>query len=507
MRPINLNDALVLDREAPQTLVRQLHDLLREMVLNRKLRPGTELPSTRSLASDLSIGRNTVIAAYDQLLTEGYLLNRDNARPVVVDLPLGPPAHETPEPAEVLSKLSARGREMLEQPFFIGQTGRTAFHPGMPDAEEFPFVQWSRLLARRAAAGRESLFGTYDVLGYPQLRESIANYLNAARGMRCSPEQVVITTGAQGAFDLLARLLIDPGDAVWMEEPGYYGAQAAFALAGATLLPLHVTLDGWILEISPVPTPKVIYVTPSCHHPLGVTMQIEQRLRLLKSAEQMNAWVIEDDYDSEFRFHGHAVPAMHGTDNSHRVIYVGTFAKMLFPALRLAFMVLPRALTDRIGHALSVSGHVAPLVLQAALADFISEGLMTSHLRRMRLLYTARRDVFREVCNAELADRMDLGIGSGIQAIGFFRGDLDDKAVADAARRRGIIVSPLSMQYRHGAARHGLVLGFASTPIERIRAGVSKLRDAFLEVEAASGARRSGRRSPIEAKRSVREAQ
>lgn len=488
MRPINLNDALVLDRGSPQTLVRQLHGRLREIILNRKLKPGTELPSTRSLAGDLSIGRNTVIAAYDQLLTEGYLLNRSNARPVVVDLPPGPAAHELVEPAEFLSRLSARGLAMLEQPFFVGQTGRTAFHPGMPDAEEFPFVQWSRLLAQRAAGGRKSLFGTYDVLGYPRLREGIANYLNVARGMRCSPEQVVITTGAQGAFDLLARLLIDPGDAVWMEEPGYFGAQAAFALASATLLPLHVTLDGWILEISPEPTPKVIYLTPSCHHPLGVTMQIEQRLRLLESAERMNAWIIEDDYDSEFRFHGHTVPAMHATDNSQRVIYVGTFAKMLFPALRLAFMVLPRALADRIGHALSVSGHVAPLVLQAALADFISEGLMASHLRRMRRLYTARREAFREACDAELADRIELGIGSGIQSIGFFLCDLDDKEVAAAARRRGIIVSPLSMQYRHGNARHGLVLGFASTPVERMRAGMRKLKDAFMDVEAARGA-------------------
>ena len=165
------------------------------MILNRKLKPGTELPSTRSLAGDLSIGRNTVIAAYDQLLTEGYLLNRSNARPVVVDLPPGPAAHELVEPVEFLSRLSARGLAMLEQPFFVGQTGRTAFHPGMPDAEEFPFVQWSRLLAQRAAGGRKSLFGTYDVLGYPRLREGIANYLNVARGMRCNPEQVVITTG------------------------------------------------------------------------------------------------------------------------------------------------------------------------------------------------------------------------------------------------------------------------------------------------------------------------
>ena len=328
--------------------------------------------------------------------------------------------------------------------------------------------------------------------------------------MRCSPEQVVITTGAQGAFDLLARLLVDSGDAVWMEEPGYYGAQAAFALAGATLLPLHVTLDGWILEITPQPTPKVIYVTPSCHHPLGVTMQIEQRLRLLKSAERMNAWIIEDDYDSEFRFHGHAVPAMHGADNSHRVIYVGTFAKMLFPALRLAFMVLPRALTDRIGHALSVSGHVAPLVLQAALADFISEGLhdqpSASHAAA---LYGAARGRFakRAMRNWRITSTWELA--PAFRRSASFCANLDDKAVAAAARRRGIIVSPLSMQYRHGAARHGLVLGFASTPVERIRAGVSKLKDAFLEVEATAGVARTTkrRRSPIGVKRSFQEAQ
>ncbi|HZZ24949.1 MAG TPA: PLP-dependent aminotransferase family protein [Roseiarcus sp.] len=491
MQPINLNDVILLDRDRRLTLVGQLHGRLREMILNRTLKPGTEMPSTRSLAADLSIGRNTVIAAYDQLVAEGCLFSRPNATPVVVDLPAGPTARQSSEPAAILSKLSARGLEMLEQPFFIGQAGRTAFHPGMPDAEEFPFVQWSRLLAHRAAGGRESLFGTYDVLGYPRLRDEIASYLNAARGMRCSAEQVVVTTGAQGAFDLLARLLIDPGDAVWMEEPGYFGAQAAFALAGAKLIPLHVSLEGWRIETGPKPAPRVIYVTPSCHHPLGVTMQIEQRLRLLDSAERMNAWIVEDDYDSEFRFQGQSVPAMHGADNSKRVIYVGTFAKMLFPALRLAFMVLPPALAERVSHALSVSGHVAPLVLQAALADFISDGHLTRHLRRMRRLYSARREAFSEACNAELADRIELGIGSGIQAIGYLLRELDDTETAAAARRRGIIVSPLSMQYRHGHARQGLVLKFASTPAERMLVGVKKLKDAFLEVEAAHGARKA----------------
>ena len=188
---------------------------------------------------------------------------------------------------------------------------------------------------------------------------------------------------------------------------------------------------------------------------------------------------------------GRSVPAMHGVDTSMRVIYVGTFAKMLFPALRLAFMVLPLALAERVGHALSVSGHVAPLVLQAALADFISDGFMSRHLRRMRRLYAVRREAFREACDAELGDRIELGIGSGIQAVGFLPRRSRRPARRPTPPARGVIVSPLSMQYRHGAARQGLVLGFAATPAERMRGGVKKLREAFLDVEAAHGARKT----------------
>lgn len=483
LRQINTLDAIILDRSLHTTLNRQLYDRLRALIAERALAPGTQMPSTRQLAKDLGIGRNTVVAAYEQLITEGFLQNRTTARPVVVDLPSGPLRHDDDRAHSFRPAISSRGQMMISQHFYYGAAGQPSFHPGMPDAQEFPFTTWSRLLARRAASSRDALFGTYDVLGFPLLREAIANYLNAARGMRCSADQVVVITGAQGAFDLLARLLLDPGDAVWMEEPGYFGAQAALETAGAHLIPLHVDGSGWKFDPFPTPTPKIICVTPSCQHPLGATMRMEQRLRLLEIAETCNAWIIEDDYDSEYRFQGQPVPAMHGADASRRVIYVGTFSKLLFPALRLGFMVLPPALIPGAVQAVSISGHVAPLLLQAALFDFIDEGHMAKHLRHTRRLYAARRDAFHSLCEAQLSDWLQLAPGqSGIQTTAFCRPGLNDHEIAAAAKKRGINVSPLSMQYRHGNPRHGLLLGYAATAVNQMAPRMQKLRAAISEV-------------------------
>jgi GntR family transcriptional regulator/MocR family aminotransferase len=472
-------DALTLCREADEPLHRQLYGLLRQLIQDRILPAGSELPSTRALASDLVVARNTVLAAYDQLITEGYLLNRPGARPQVVALPAGPVLQERKTTPSWGRVLSCRGESMLRQPVHHGSPGQFAFHPGMPDACNFPFGVWSRLLARRANYAGEMLFGTYHVTGLPALREAIAAYLRTARGVNCVADEVVVTTGAQAAFDLLARLLLDPGDSVWMEEPGYYGAQSAFIAAGARLIPLPVGLDGWQLE-PPSPTPRLFYVTPACQHPLGVTMRMEQRLRLLEIAEQCDAWVIEDDFDGEYRFQGRPIPAMQGADRSGRVIYVGTFAKILFPALRLGFMVLPSMLHERIPRALSITGQFAPLLLQAALADFINEGMMTRHLKRMRRIYASRRQRFRELCEAQLAGRLTLLSGdAGIQVAGFLHESLDDERVGEAARRMGINVSPLSKHYRHGPPRHGLLLGYAACDEHQTEVGIRRLREAI----------------------------
>ena len=235
-----------------------------------------------------------------------------------------------------------------------------------------------------------------------------------------------------------------------MEEPGYYGAGSAFVSAGAKLSPLRVNDAGWNLDPPPA-TPRLIFVTPSCHHPLGMTMPMEQRLKLLHLAEAWNAWIIEDDFDGEYRFQGQPIPALQGISASNRVVYVGTFAKVLFPAMRLGFLVVPEPIRDSIISALSVTGQFAPLLTQAALADFMNEGHFTRHLRRMRRLYAERRQYFLDAAERYLGEWLHFhGTEFGIQLVGIFRTDCDDAAIAKAALAQGINVSPLSMQYRHG---------------------------------------------------------
>ncbi|TPJ30821.1 PLP-dependent aminotransferase family protein [Mesorhizobium sp. B2-7-2] len=475
-------DMLAVNRSSPEHLSRQLYHGLVAIIRNRTLPPGSELPSTRALAAELGLGRNTIVAAYDQLVTEGYLANRQGARPVIVDLPEGPRATPAEDPAVPLRQPSLRGQQLLSQPYHHGRPGHVAFHPGMPDAQSFPFGVWGRLVARRASHGGETLFGTYDVTGHPALKDAIAGYLYSARGVRCRPEQIVITTGAQAAFDLLARLLLDPGDTVWMEEPGYYGAKAAFTVAGARILPIPVDQErSWRLD-APDFSPRLIYVTPACQHPLGITMRMEERLRLLDIAETANAWVIEDDFDGEYRFQGRPVPAIQSMDRSGRVIYVGTFAKLLFPALRLGFMVLPPELAGRIVNALSTTGQFAPLLLQAALADFITEGHMSRHLKRMRRIYAQRRQLFRDIVTERLRDEITLSPAeAGIQVVGYLKEGIDDIEVSQAAARRAINVSPLSKYFQNTAPTQGLVLGYAACDAAQTRDGVERLAAAIRE--------------------------
>ena len=453
---------IVLDRNSAVPLQRQLYWQLRELIEARDLPIGVALPSTRVLAKDIGLGRNTVIAAYDQLALEGFVNTAPGSGPLVKELPTYRP-RPRPQRHTGENMLSSRGRVMSEQPFHHGHPGTTAFHPGLPDADNFPFNTWSKLLTKRAKQARGDLFGTYHVSGYPLLCEAIARYLSASRGVYCRPEQIVITNGAQSAFDLLARLLTDAGDAVWMEEPGYYGAGAAFLSAGAKLLPLRVSDEGWDFEMPPE-KPKVIFVTPSCHYPLGLTMSMQQRLNLMRIASDINAWIIEDDYDSEYRFQGQPIPAMQGIAEHSRVIFVGTFAKILFPAMRLGYMVVPLDIRDHVTAALSATGQFAPLITQAALADFISEGHLARHLRRMLRIYGERRQLFMAEFERRLTPWMELHrTDSGIQLLGLFRTTMNDRKIALEAGKAGVNVSPLSLQYRGPAQQRGLLMGFAAS--------------------------------------------
>ena len=319
--------------------------------------------------------------------------------------------------------------------------------------------------------------------GHPTLRAAIVGYLEASRGVRCDPDQIVITSGAQAAFDLLARLLIDPGDTVWMEEPGYLGAQSAFLAAGARLLPLRVDAAGWNLEadVPPVP-PRLIYLTPSCQCPLGLTMPAAQRRQLLEVARAQGSWVIEDDFDCEYRFDTEPVPALYAASTSGQVIYVGTFAKTLFPALRLGFMVLPSKLGRRVKQAINITGHFPPLMLQATLADFIEQGHFARHLRRMRRLYAKRRTLFLAHCMDQLGEWVAPLPGStGIQTALWLTETRGDEALAATALRRRVNVAALSKHYRHGAPRNGLVMGYAAVDEAMMLKGLGILRSILSE--------------------------
>lgn len=486
-------DMLLIDRGGTTPLHRQLYQALKALIAERSLQPGTALPSSRGLAQDLGLARNTITAAYDQLVTEGYLDSHRGARPTVVDLPPGPVPSTAATAAGGPQVKSSRGQLLMRQPVHHGLPGQMIFHPGMPDADHFPFATWSRLLARRASYAGETLFGTYHVAGHPDLRTSVAAYLKTARGVICSPDQIIVTTGAQAALDLLARLLTDPGDTVWMEEPGYYGAQSAFIAAGARLEPLRVDATGWSLQPPPGRNLAAAYVTPSCHHPLGATMRQEQRLRLLEIAERQNFWIIEDDFDGEYRFQGQPIPAMQGSDTSNRVIYVGTFAKILFPALRLGFMVLPSpSLVAGVTRAISITGQFAPLLLQAALADFIEQGHMTRHLRRMRRIYAQRRQLFREKWAARMQPWGRLVLSeAGMQMVALLEPGLSDAGIALDCRARGVNVSPLSIQYHHADRIHGLLVGYAAANPIAMRRGFDVLFDVLSAANGASG------RSPL----------
>jgi GntR family transcriptional regulator / MocR family aminotransferase len=473
-----LPTTLKIDHAGAESLNRQLYRQLRSLIERQALASGSALPSTRVLAKDLGIGRNTVIAAYDQLGLEGYVRIRAGAAPIIRELP-SVEARDVIVQPRIDAGLSARGRIMSTQPFHHGSPGRTAFHPGLPDADNFPFNTWSKLLTRRGKLARHDLFGTYHINGYPALRDAIARYLIASRGINCRAEQIIVTNGAQAAFDLLARLLLDPGDTVWMEEPGYYGAGAAFVCAGGRLEPLAVNMDGWQLD-PPARIPRLIFVTPSCHHPLGLTMQMEQRLRLIALARTWGTWIIEDDFDGEYRFTGQPIPALLGIGDASRTVYVGTFAKILFPAMRLGFMVVPEDMCDSIAATLSATGQFAPLLTQAALADFINEGHLTRHLRRMRRIYAGRRQFFLDQCERHLPDWIDVHPAeSGIQLVGRLRHGMQDMVVAGRARAHDVNVSPLSIQYRHGQAIQGLVMGFAASDERATLAAVQRLQAVF----------------------------
>lgn len=476
-------DMLVLDRDSNVHLNRQLYNLMKRYILDGSIAPDTQLPSTRALSETLSISRNTTVAVYEILLAEGYIETRTGSGTWVADLP--PSAIKHRNAVSALPSLSKRGQTMVSLPCDHTLPRQAAFLPGYPDLQSFPFSTWARLLKRHARDAREDIYGYHWITGHPNLKAAVASYLRVSRGVDCEAGQVIIVNGAQAALDILGRLLLNEGDAFCIEEPGYPRARSAFVAAGGRPAPLPVGLEGWQLGAIQRASPRLIYTTPSCQWPLGRVMRMEERLRLLQIADQCDSWIIEDDYDSEYRFRGRPVSAMQGLDRTGRVIYVGTFAKTLFPSLRIGFMVVPTMLVDGLERIVSNTGQYPPLLLQVALAEFMTEGHFASHIRRTRSLYAKRQERFLAVCDRYLSELITLGPSDGgMQLVGRFKSARDDLAVQREARKQGVTFTPLSPFYSHTPPVHGALLGYAGVPEDEMADGVRHLRTAILRVPA-----------------------
>ncbi|WP_245274384.1 PLP-dependent aminotransferase family protein [Mesorhizobium sp. L2C066B000] len=477
-------DIMSVDRSSDEPMHRQIYGALRRFILDGQIQQNTLLPSTRSLAEDLKVGRNTVIAAYDQLLAEGFIEARAGSGTWVAPIQQKRPPAALRAGLAAPQKLSRRGQTIVNGPQPPRNAGVINFHPGVPETASFPFTIWSSLLVRNARSRDENLLGYISFAGHPGLRQAIASTISLSRGINCTADQVIIVTGAQAALDLASRVLMDEGDHVWMEEPGYLGAKSAFLASGAQLAPLKVDRLGWHLADPELPPPRLIYVTPSCQWPFGTIMRIEERLQLLDIAERHGAWIVEDDYDGEYRYRGRPVPALRGLDHADRVVYIGSFGKTLIPALRIGYLIVPRELSVPFDRAVSITGQFAPLILQATVNDFITQGYFATHLKRMRRLYARRQANFVKLCQEHLAEWLTVTENdSGMQLLASFTRAYKDSDVVAAAVKEGLDVQGISINYHSSEPEHGLLLGYAAMDERQILRAVLALRAAFMRLD------------------------
>jgi GntR family transcriptional regulator/MocR family aminotransferase len=478
---------LTLPPRAPGVAAyRWLYDCLRGAILAGRLRPATKLPSTRELALRYGLARGTIVRAFEQLAAEGYLEGSVGAGTFVArSLPddllrVARPPHGAPGPVQAKRppasrRLTAYARRVQVLSSLEPRPTR-AFRSNLPAVDLFPTALWAQLAGRRLrGASRGDLLGC-EPLGHRPLREAVADYLTLSRGVRCSAERVAIVSGMQEALDLTVRLLVEPGDRVLIEEPGYPGAALLFAAAGARVVPVEVDGEGLVTPSARLRSARLVYVTPAHQYPLGVTMSLPRRLALLEWARRTGARIFEDDYDSEFRYAGRPVPALQGLDAGGSVLFAGSFSKVLFPSLRLGYLVLPADLVERAAASRSVSCRHPPLLEQRVLLDFIAEGHFARHLRRMREVYAERLATLLEGARQRLAGLLELSpVEAGLQTSGRLLVGLDAEQVARAAADRGVEVVPLARFYRASPPLQRLQLGFAAVDPREIRRGVREL--------------------------------
>ncbi|OCC03694.1 hypothetical protein BA190_17930 [Labrys sp. WJW] len=477
--------SITVDRALDKSITTQVYNAIRQLITSGHLPAGKRLPSSRTLAKELAISRTTAMTVFERLTSEGLIVSRTGSGSYVSDLAetrkpeqalvVQPPGPVSAKLADIIADASPRFFQRLSHPHRV-----RAFVTGLPDYVSFPMAVWARLTAKHWREPREDIMGYSDANGHPRLRLAIAEHLRANRDLSCDVDQIFIVNGAQQAFDLIGRVLLNPGDRVWFENPGAIGARNSLVACGASIVPVPVDREGLSVEagLDLAPDFRLAFVTPSHQHPTGVEMSLARRAELLAVANRNDAWIIEDDYDGEFRYDGRPLPTLKSGDAGERVIYVGTFSKTMFPALRLGFYIVPKPLVPVFQRISGAFLQGVPSSIQAVLAAFIDEGHFATHLRRMREIYAGRHAVFHEAAATHLAGLLQTNRSvAGFHAVGRFASPaMQDEKVAADADAVGLLVSPISrFCINQMQDRGGLVLGVSAIDERAIAKGVEVL--------------------------------
>jgi GntR family transcriptional regulator/MocR family aminotransferase len=484
-----LFELLTQTSDATTGASRRIQNAIRKMIIDGVLRRTERLPSSRMLAKNLGVARETVEVSYQQLEAEGFVTRRMGSGTFVSalesnalvreQLPPGLTMRSRLEPRRVLSR---RGREIWRRGGVVDQTIAIPFAAAMPDVKSFPRDVWRRLtsVALKRSGSSALMYG--DAQGYLPLREEIARYLAIHRGVRCSANQILMLSSSQQALSLIATILVDPAQHIAVEDPGYHGAKSAFLAAGATLDPIAVDQDGLVVADlrRRRSSTRAVYVTPSHQYPLGVTLSLNRRLALIEWARHRKAWIIEDDYDSEYRYDGRPISAIQGLDSYDRVLYVGTLSKVLFPSLRLAYLVLPQSLVEAFVTARTLIDGQSSLINQIVLEQFMSDGHFTAHIRRMRDLYRARRDAFVLGFEEYLSPYATMvATAGGLQIACRLKSGLKEGETSRIAVEAGIDLPTLRRLFLGSTPEQGWLMGFAASTPDQINAAMQRLRDSL----------------------------
>ncbi len=480
-----LLSTLEIDRDSRMPYYRQLEDAIRRMILNGDISTGQQLPASRQLAKDLEISRLTVKNVYEQLVAENYLVARPGAGTYVAKITSSELLPAIKQPDQHRSKklpLSLRANRIIHSNAVIRLGGADPFRPGVPALDSFPRKIWASVYSKVMRHSHTDTLGYGQSGGLPELKHAIANHVRDHRGVHVDADQIIITAGAQQAFSLIAFTLLNPGDVVLSEDPGHIAGRDAMRIFGAEVKSVEIDSEGFSLNDakSRHPAPRLIFVTPSHQHPLGVTMSLQRRMEIIDYARRNNSWIVEDDYDSEFRYRGRALPAMQSLDNNGQILYVGSFSKTLFPALRLGYLIPPTSLVDTfaVGQTL-LSQNISP-ILQKTLARFIDDGSYNSHIRKMRVLYQERLDILAHHLTRSCGDIFHFDKpDAGMHLIAWLNDKTrKDTGLCQAIWDAGIDCLPVSMYCDTKEIDPGIMLGFACAPETEISQCVSTLYSA-----------------------------